>query len=233
MPEYIQNNEFEYYNKIIFMDNNLDIQQFDETVKQLKNQAYIETLEDLLYNSNANIRMYQGYYGPLCICLCIVSVVGLLSYSMLLSNRNRKYYSNVLLCGGTKRDCVILSFFNVLFINLMSLIMLIIICNFFVLKGVYTFESIKLLNIAATIVTRGIMISKINESLKSIFHITIKINNNLKTAYTISINPQDMISPSLDVSLDTLAINQPTELLSKNENGCSWILANVFLVNPL
>ena len=152
MPEYIQNNEFEYYNKIIFMDNNLDIQQFDETVKQLKNQAYIETLEDLLYNSNANIRMYQGYYGPLCICLCIVSVVGLLSYSMLLSNRNRKYYSNVLLCGGTKRDCVILSFFNVLFINLLSLIMLIIICNFFVLKGVYTFESIKLLNIAITTV---------------------------------------------------------------------------------
>lgn len=152
MPEYIQNNEFEYYNKIIFMDNNLDIQQFDETVKQLKNQAYIETLEDLLYNSNANIRMYQGYYGPLCVCLCIVSVVGLLSYSMLLSNRNRKYYSNVLLCGGTKRDCVILSFFNVLFINLLSLIMLIIICNFFVLKGVYTFESIKLLNIAITTV---------------------------------------------------------------------------------
>lgn len=151
MPDIVEDNAFEYYNKIIFFDENLSAQQFREVSKQIQKQAYVVTLEDLVCDSIANVKMYQGYYEPLCACLCVVSLVGLLSFSMLLSNRNIKYYSNIILCGGSKRECVILSFLNVIFVNILSLILLVIMCNILTVKGSYIWDRINGTNILMTL----------------------------------------------------------------------------------
>lgn len=152
MPDIVEEDAFEYCNKIMFFDENLSAQQFNKVAEQIKKQAYVVTLEDLLYNSNANVSMYRGYYGPLCTCLCVVVFVGLLSFSMLLSNRNIKYYSNIMLCGGSKRECVILSFLNVIFVNILSLILLVIIFNLLAIKGSYTWNIVNSANILMTLI---------------------------------------------------------------------------------
>ena len=74
---------------------------------------------------------------PLVLCLALLSIVGVISFTVLSVKNNTVYYSCFLLCGGTRRDCIRLSVFNLCWIALFGLLITLFVTGLFINAGVF------------------------------------------------------------------------------------------------
>lgn len=107
-------------NRVLFFENTAsnDIS-YNKGV--LREQAFVFEKEEIIQNSISKIKDSTRYYTVICISLLIVSVTGLLSCSFVSLYKNASFYKTAVLCGAKRRDCIVISAINFLWICLMSL----------------------------------------------------------------------------------------------------------------
>lgn len=107
-------------NKILFFDS-VTTQEQESNILNLRNQAFVFSVEEIIENSMESIKSNVSYYIPLVASILLVSIMGLLSFSLFSICKNEVFYNTVKMCGAKRRDCVFIGVANYICILVFSL----------------------------------------------------------------------------------------------------------------
>ena len=110
-------------NKLLFFDELNDAQK-KHNKEILRNQGFVFELSEIINNSEKEINEKARYYIPLSLGILIVSITGLLSFSLISFHKNNPFFNTAILFGARKKDCIYISFVNYLLITACSLVVI-------------------------------------------------------------------------------------------------------------
>lgn len=123
--------------KFVFFDENLSEEDYMECYRYCRDQGFVYTYDALMEACREQLRQGYTFFLPLVLCLALLSIVGVISFTVLSVKNNTVYYSCFLLCGGTRRDCIRLSVFNLCWIALFGLLITLFVTGLFINAGVF------------------------------------------------------------------------------------------------
>lgn len=123
--------------KFVFFDENLSEEDYMECYRYCRDQGFVYTYDALMEACREQLRQGYTFFLPLVLCLALLSIVGVISLTVLSVKNNTVYYSCFLLCGGTRRDCIRLSVFNLCWIALFGLLITLFVTGLFINAGVF------------------------------------------------------------------------------------------------
>ena len=121
-------------NKILFFKE-ASIDDAEYNLNLLRNQAFVFTRNDIVFNSMQIIKENVKYYVPLGMGILFVSIVGIIAFSLLSIYKNINFYKSAFLCGARSRDCIFIAFASYFWLIILSLAMLAIIFSLALLFG--------------------------------------------------------------------------------------------------
>ncbi len=110
-------------NKLLFFEEMNDAQK-KHNKDVLRKQGFVFELSEIINNSEKGINEKARYYIPLSLGILIVSITGLLSFSLISFHKNKPFFNTVVLFGARKKDCIYISFVNCLLITACSLVVI-------------------------------------------------------------------------------------------------------------
>ena len=123
--------------KFVFFDENLSEEDYMECYRYCRDQGFVYTYDALMEACREQLRQGYTFFLPLVLCLALLSIVGVISFTVLSVKNNTVYYSCFLLCGGTRSDCIRLSVFNLCWIALFGLLITLFVTGLFINAGVF------------------------------------------------------------------------------------------------
>lgn len=108
-----------------------------ECYRYCRDRGFVYTYDALMEACREQLRQGYTFFLPLVLCLALLSIVGVISFTVLSVKNNTVYYSCFLLCGGTRSDCIRLSVFNLCWIALFGLLITLFVTGLFINAGVF------------------------------------------------------------------------------------------------
>lgn len=92
--------------RLLYFSPSLSEETYADDLQSLKNIGWVSETSEILENTETSLRETMRFYLPLYVATLLVSVAGLLSFSLLAVYRNLRYYAILLLSGASRRDCI-------------------------------------------------------------------------------------------------------------------------------
>lgn len=92
--------------RFLYFSESLTDEEYSSNLQYLRNIGWANETSDVLKNTEANLRDTMRYYLPIYVAALLVSIAGLLSFSLLAVYQNLRYHSILLLSGATRGDCI-------------------------------------------------------------------------------------------------------------------------------
>lgn len=92
--------------RLLYFSPSLSEETYADNLQCLKNIGWVSETSEVIENTEANLRETMRFYLPLYIATLLVSVAGLLSFSLLVVYQNLRYHAILLLSGASRRDCI-------------------------------------------------------------------------------------------------------------------------------
>lgn len=92
--------------RFLYFSKSLTNEEYASNLQYLRNIGWVNETNEILKNTEDNLRDTMHFYLPLYVAAVLVSLAGLLSFSLLTVYQNLRHYAILLLSGATRRDCI-------------------------------------------------------------------------------------------------------------------------------
>ena len=146
--------------RLVFFDQSITDAEYEENYRLCQNQGWSFTYDTLMANSHENLMYGYTVYLPLVLCLILLSIVGVVCFTVLSVKNNHSYYSCFLLCGGTKRDCTHLSLFHLTWVVVISILAVLVVAQLLVNSGnLDGWYELSIVNVLASLALYGFVLA--------------------------------------------------------------------------
>lgn len=104
--------------RFLYFSDAIADEEYTSNLQYLRNIGWVNEINTVLQNTEENLQVTMRYYIPLFVASLLVSLAGLLSFSLLSVYQNVRYYGILLLSGSTRRDCIGISALSFLYMAL-------------------------------------------------------------------------------------------------------------------